>query len=278
MHGLSQGDFELARGLLGNGAPLSASSIAGCGRSGRRSWRLGESDVSTTANSWADGIYVKAQGGPARHGAMSDGRKEVLAVWPGHRESTESWLKVLRDLRDRGLRAPLLLMADLHLERHRTSVAGGVAPALLEPQDLNVLDDSSMKTLAKRGSWPRTLRKWTQAILSSEATSAGVVDLLRPPRLTARSCGPGRRADAVVRLGAISKKIRRNCSRVVQICTTPPRGSGTGGSSECRASRTPRPSARPRQVACFQHQRLPQVLVHHVGFGHPRASPSEIRT
>ena len=44
-------------------------------------------------------------------GAMSDGRKEVLAVWPGHRESTESWLN-LRDLRDRGLRAPLLLMAD----------------------------------------------------------------------------------------------------------------------------------------------------------------------
>ena len=33
-------------------------------------------------------------------------------MWPGHRESTESWLKVLRDLRDRGLRAPLLLMAD----------------------------------------------------------------------------------------------------------------------------------------------------------------------
>ena len=45
-------------------------------------------------------------------GAMSDGRKEVLAVRSGHRESTESWLKVLRDLRDRGLRPPVLLMAD----------------------------------------------------------------------------------------------------------------------------------------------------------------------
>ena len=45
-------------------------------------------------------------------GAMSDGRKQVLAIRSGHRESTESWLKVLRDLRDRGLCAPVLLMAD----------------------------------------------------------------------------------------------------------------------------------------------------------------------
>jgi len=36
----------------------------------------------------------------------------VLAIRSGHRESTESWLKVLRDLRDRGLCAPVLLMAD----------------------------------------------------------------------------------------------------------------------------------------------------------------------
>ena len=36
----------------------------------------------------------------------------MLAIRSGHRESTESWLKVLRDLRDRGLCAPVLLMAD----------------------------------------------------------------------------------------------------------------------------------------------------------------------
>ena len=40
-------------------------------------------------------------------GARSDGRKEILAVRPGHRESTESW-RVLRDLQDRGLPAPRL--------------------------------------------------------------------------------------------------------------------------------------------------------------------------
>jgi transposase-like protein len=47
--------------------------------------------------------------------ALSDGRKVVLAVTPGHRESTASWAAVLRDLRDRGLRAPRLVIGDGHL-------------------------------------------------------------------------------------------------------------------------------------------------------------------
>ena len=82
------------------------------------SWRERRLDDRELVYAWADGIYVKAGLEKDKAallvviGAMSDGRKEVLAVWPGHRESTESWLKVLRDLRDRGLRAPLLLMAD----------------------------------------------------------------------------------------------------------------------------------------------------------------------
>ena len=45
-------------------------------------------------------------------GAMSDGRKEVLAIVPGYRESKASWTGVLRDLRDRGLSAAKLLVAD----------------------------------------------------------------------------------------------------------------------------------------------------------------------
>ena len=32
---------------------------------------------------------------------MSDGRKEVLTIVPGYRESTGSWTSVLRDLRDK---------------------------------------------------------------------------------------------------------------------------------------------------------------------------------
>ncbi len=60
----------------------------------------------------ADGICVKAGLEKDKAallvviGARSDGRKEILAIRPGHRESTESWRAVLRDLRDRGLPAP----------------------------------------------------------------------------------------------------------------------------------------------------------------------------
>ena len=40
-------------------------------------------------------------------GAREDGEKELLAMAPGYRESTESWADVMRDLRDRGLAPPL---------------------------------------------------------------------------------------------------------------------------------------------------------------------------
>ena len=60
---------------------------------------------------WADGIYVKA-GREKDNAAMlvliaalRDGRKVVLAVESGYRESTESWASLLRDLKARGLRA-----------------------------------------------------------------------------------------------------------------------------------------------------------------------------
>ena len=47
--------------------------------------------------------------------ALRDGRKVIVAVESGHRESTESWAALLRDLRRRGLRAPRLVIGDGHL-------------------------------------------------------------------------------------------------------------------------------------------------------------------
>jgi len=41
-----------------------------------------------------------------------DGSKELIAVEDGYRESTESWLSVLRDLDRRGMRAPVLAVGD----------------------------------------------------------------------------------------------------------------------------------------------------------------------
>jgi len=37
--------------------------------------------------------------------ALRDGRKGLVTLVPGHRESTEAWSEVLRDLRARGLQA-----------------------------------------------------------------------------------------------------------------------------------------------------------------------------
>jgi putative transposase len=125
LHGLAQGDFELAlRGLLGDGAPLSPSSIARL----RAQWQLEHEawaqrplDADEVVYLWADGLYVKA--GLEREkaallvviGAFADGHKEVLAVTPGYRESTDSWAAVLRDLQARRLAAPQLVIADGHL-------------------------------------------------------------------------------------------------------------------------------------------------------------------
>ena len=118
LHGLAEGDFELAmRGLLGEGAPLSKSSIRRL-RAGWTAefeeWSQRRLEGREVVYVWADGIYVKAglERDKAALGAMRDGTKEVLALRSGYRESVESCSEVLRDLKARGIEAPRLLMAD----------------------------------------------------------------------------------------------------------------------------------------------------------------------
>lgn len=125
LHGLSEGDFDLAlRSLLGEGAPLSASTVARLKLKWQAefdSWRqrsLAELEVTYV---WADGVYVKAGLEKDRAavlvvmGALSDGRKVVLSVTAGYRESTESWSEVLRDLKERGMVCPRLVVGDGNL-------------------------------------------------------------------------------------------------------------------------------------------------------------------
>jgi putative transposase len=125
LHGLAHGDFDLAlRGLLGAAAPLSASAIARL-KAGWQAeydrWKRRRLDDLEPVYVWADGIYVKAGLEKDKAAmlvviaALRDGRKVVLAVDSGYRESTESWAALLRDLKARGLRAPRLLIADGHL-------------------------------------------------------------------------------------------------------------------------------------------------------------------
>jgi transposase-like protein len=67
---------------------------------------------------WADGIHVNIR--LEEHklcllvmiGVRADGRKELIALADGYRESAESWADLLRDCARRGMRAPVLAVGD----------------------------------------------------------------------------------------------------------------------------------------------------------------------
>jgi len=125
LHGLAAGDFDLAlRGLLGDDAPISANTVARLKEKWEgelATWNSRRVDDLEVVYLWADGMYVKA--GLEKDKAavlvllagLSDGRKVILALRAGHRESEQSWAALLRDLKSRGFRCPRLVMADGHL-------------------------------------------------------------------------------------------------------------------------------------------------------------------
>jgi transposase-like protein len=125
LHGLALGDFDLAlRGLLGEEAPVSASTVArlkGSWQAEWGEWKKRPLDGLEVLFMWVDGVYVKAGLEKEKAallvivGGLLDGRKVILAVVPGYRESTESWSGVLRDLKQRGLNCPRLVIGDGNL-------------------------------------------------------------------------------------------------------------------------------------------------------------------
>jgi transposase-like protein len=135
LHGLALGDFDIAlRGLLGDTAPLSPASLTRLKAQWQleyEAWKRRRLDDLEVVYVWADGLYVKAGLEDSKSvllvliGALTDGRKVVLAVESGQRESKESWGAVLRDLRARGLQPWRCTMADGHL---------GIWAALAEQQ------------------------------------------------------------------------------------------------------------------------------------------------
>ena len=100
LHGLAQGAFDLAlRGLLGEGAPLSAPSIARL-KAGWQAeyefWKSRSVADLEVVYFWVDGVYVKAGLEKDKAAmlvvlaALRDGEKVILAVESGYRESTRS--------------------------------------------------------------------------------------------------------------------------------------------------------------------------------------------
>jgi transposase-like protein len=125
LHGLASGDFELAlRELLGEGAPLSASSLQRLKEKWQgeyEQWKSTAVEEEDWAYLWADGIYVKAGIGKEKAallvviGVRPDGQKRFLALEPGYRESKESWALVLRQLKARGVQSARLFVGDGNL-------------------------------------------------------------------------------------------------------------------------------------------------------------------
>jgi putative transposase len=121
LEGLSSGDFEPAmRQLMGDAATLSPSTIIRLKAEWQAEYATFRSRPITRrfAYIWCDGIYLGAGLEPEHScmlvviGAREDGRKELLAMELGYRESTGSWAAVLRGLRERGLEPPLLAVGD----------------------------------------------------------------------------------------------------------------------------------------------------------------------
>ena len=162
LHGLAQGDFDLAlRGLLGDGAPLSAPSIARLKAGWQAEYELWKTRAVADLEVvylWVDGIYVKAGLEKDKAAilvvlaALRDGRKVILAIESGYRESTESWAAILRDLKRRGLHAPQLVIGDGHL-----GIWGALATVFPEAKEqrcwnhrlLNLLDKLPLRLQAE---------------------------------------------------------------------------------------------------------------------------------
>ena len=122
LHGLSTSDFGPALGqFLGSSAGLSSSVITRMTETWQAEQRaFCQRDLSEVdyVYLWADGIHVNIR--LEEHklcllvmiGVRADGRKELVALTDGYRESTESWADLLRDCRRRGMRAPVLAVGD----------------------------------------------------------------------------------------------------------------------------------------------------------------------
>jgi putative transposase len=122
LHGLSSLDFVPAlEAFFGAAAGLSASVVTRlC-----QQWRaereaflardLGDRDY---VYCWADGIHFNLRLEDGRLcclvlvGVRADGTKELVAVADGQRESTDDWAELLRSLRRRGMRAPVVMVGD----------------------------------------------------------------------------------------------------------------------------------------------------------------------
>ena len=122
LHGLSTGDFVPAlEQFLGSASGLSPATVSRL----TAQWQADHEaftrrDLSSCdyVYVWADGVHLKVRLEEAKAcvlvllGVRADGRKELITLDSGYRESGESWANLLRDAARRGMRAPVLAVGD----------------------------------------------------------------------------------------------------------------------------------------------------------------------
>jgi putative transposase len=124
LKGISTGDFsEALAALLGPEAPgLSASTITrlkGIWQQEYQDWSKRSLAGKHYVYVWADGVHfnIRLEGGRqcilVLLGATADGKKELIAIQDGQRESEQSWKELLLDCQSRGLTVePSLAIGD----------------------------------------------------------------------------------------------------------------------------------------------------------------------
>jgi transposase-like protein len=124
LKGISTGDFsEALKSLLGENAKgLSAGTISRLKEHWQEEHKSGSQrnlDLKKYVYIWADRVYFNIRSEEAKQcilvviGVNEQGKKELIAIEEGYRESTQSWTELLEDIRHRGLTiAPKLAIGD----------------------------------------------------------------------------------------------------------------------------------------------------------------------
>ena len=123
LRGLSTGDFkEGLAALLGDDAsglsPTAITRLTATWQADYETFQKRDLSDRDYVYVWADGVHFRIRLEEDRLcalvmiGVRPDGTKELIAIEDGYRESTESWATVLRGLKRRGMRAPVLAVGD----------------------------------------------------------------------------------------------------------------------------------------------------------------------
>ncbi|WP_262300354.1 IS256 family transposase [Microvirga sesbaniae] len=124
LRGLSTGDFQEAlSALLGQDAPNLSPSVVtrltGEWQSEYERWQARDLSARRYVYVWADGVYLQARMADQAEcilvliGATPEGKKELIGIQAGVRESAQSWRELLVEIKRRGLSiAPHIAVGD----------------------------------------------------------------------------------------------------------------------------------------------------------------------